>query len=68
MPEQLGLQQAGRQGRAVDRHEGALPALRQVVESQCCQFLSGPALSDQDHGPVQARRPRQPFLELEEER
>ncbi|KAF5059577.1 hypothetical protein DSECCO2_334750 [anaerobic digester metagenome] len=66
VPEQLRVQKRPGQGRAIERDEGALPAGRQIVQPRGGEFLAGPALADDEDGPVDARDPGQAFLELQE--
>ena len=47
--EELGLEQGLGQGRAVDGHEGPLPARRAVVDGAGGQLLAGPALALDEH-------------------
>src|SRR5262249_44767058 len=50
VPEELALQQAGRDGGAVDLDEGALAALSRVVDGTRDQLLAGSGLAQDEHG------------------
>src|SRR5262249_5141577 len=49
VPEELALQQAGGNGGAVDRDEGALAALSRVVDGPRDQLLAGSGLAQDEH-------------------
>ena len=49
MPEQLGFEQGFRDGAAVDRHEGPIRALGELVQGTRGQLLAGARLANQQH-------------------
>ncbi len=50
MPEQLGLDERRRHGRAVYRHEGSITPVAGRVNHACGQLFSGSTLSGKEHG------------------
>ena len=66
VPEQFGVQERPGQGRAVEGHERALPARRQIVQPRRGEFLARAALPDDEDGPVDGRDLGQAFLESQE--
>ena len=59
--EQLGFEQAFRQGGAVEFHQRLIPPRRQVVQTGRDQFLAGAPFADHQHGLFQLRSPGDVF-------
>ncbi|HSE20930.1 MAG TPA: hypothetical protein VLB68_04710, partial [Pyrinomonadaceae bacterium] len=55
MPEQFALEQSGRNGRAIELHEGAIFATTMIVNRTRDQFLSRSSLAEQQHRGITGR-------------
>ena len=66
MTEQLRFDQRFRQSRAIQRNQGFLPALAELVEPFRDQFLAGPALTHHQHRTAHRRSAAGPLDRIEE--
>lgn len=65
MAEELGFDEGGGEGGAVQGYQGGLPAGGEVVEPSCGKFLSRSSFSDDEDGTVDFRRIPEFLLECE---
>ena len=63
--EELGLDEARRQGRTVQGDEGPLPATGKVVQPGRGQLLAGAPLAHQQDWPFDGRHPGEALLKIE---